>query len=109
MLLYVPLQMRAAWRAERSAGAAATMALPMKALMMVEASILVVILELKVKLVEENMVRWYEEEFLDEKGMLLYTRRFLMVNLIFAVSRYSLGWKIVISLSSSSLTFDDQS
>jgi hypothetical protein len=57
MLLYVPLQMRAAWRAERSAGAAATMALPMKALMMVEASILVVILELKVKLVEENMVR----------------------------------------------------
>jgi hypothetical protein len=41
--------------------------------------------------------------------MLLYTRRFLMVNLIFAVSRYSLGWKIVISLSSSSLTFDDQS
>jgi hypothetical protein len=47
MLLYVPLQMRAAWRAEMSAGAAATMALPMKAEMMVEASILMVELELE--------------------------------------------------------------
>jgi hypothetical protein len=39
--------MRAAWRAERSAGAAATRALPMKAEMMVEASILMVDVKLE--------------------------------------------------------------
>jgi len=46
MLLYVPVQIPT-WRAEMSAGAAATRALPIKAEMMVEASILVVDVKLE--------------------------------------------------------------